>query len=193
MAGPAIVDVLLGSRNPSARMPVTTPRCVGQVPIHYDSKNTGRPISKDNPKQKYKSNYLDVANSPLYPFGYGLSYTSFSYSNLSLSKKRVTMDQTLKVRIELRNEGNRSGEEVVQVYIRDLVASQTRPIRQLIDFKKVKLAARSGKTVEFHLRAKDLGFFRADGSYITEAGDFMIYVGPNSQEGLSAKFSLWTQ
>ena len=190
MAGPALLDVLFGKVNPSARMPVTTPRNVGQIPIHYDVKNTGRPISTKNPKEKYKSNYLDVANTPLYPFGYGLSYTTFAYSSLHLSKDRMTPKEELKVSVNVKNCGEMAGDEVVQLYIRDHVGSTTRPVRQLKGFERVHLKKGQSRRVTFKITNETLSFLRQDMTHGSEPGKFTVFVGPNCAEGLSASFQL---
>ena len=190
MAGPAIADILFGVHNPSARMPVTTPRNVGQVPIHYDVKNTGRPISPQNPFEKYKSNYLDTPNTPLFPFGYGLSFTTFQYKNLKLSHSEMSRRDKLKVTVEVKNTGSIDGEEVVQLYLRDHVGSVTRPLRQLKGFKRIKLKSGEKRRVDFTITNNDFQFLKSDMTIGSEAGLFTVYVGPNSAEGLSASFEL---
>jgi beta-glucosidase len=140
-AGLAISDVLYGKVNPSAKLPMTFPRSVGQIPIFYNHKNTGRPLDASKTEkcefQKFRSNYLDECNTPLYPFGYGLSYTQFAYNNLNVSSKNLKGNQTLKVSVELKNSGKYDGAEIVQLYIRDLVGSNTRPVKELKGFQKV--------------------------------------------------------
>src|SRR5690606_20452315 len=140
-AGYAVADVLFGNVNPSGKLTATFPQNVGQVPIYYAHKNTGRPLPEGQWFQKFRSNYLDVSNEPLYPFGYGLSYTNFTYSEIRLSSANLTGDQTLTASIEVSNSGNVAGKEVVQLYIRDMVGSVTRPVKELKGFQKIELKA----------------------------------------------------
>ena len=139
MGGHAVADVLYGRYNPSGKLPVTFPRNVGQVPIHYDMKNTGRPIELGAPGAKYVSRYLNTPNTPLYPFGYGLSYTSFTYSPVTLDKAKIRPGEPLTASVTVTNSGARDGEEVVQLYVRDLVGSVTRPVKELKGFQKISL------------------------------------------------------
>jgi beta-glucosidase len=185
-AGNAISDVIFGKVNPSAKLPVSFPQNVGQIPVYYNHKNTGRPQPDDSIFQKYLSNYLDVSNQPLYPFGYGLSYTQFTYGELVLDQTHLTGDQTLIASISLTNSGNFDGAEVVQLYIRDLVGSITRPVKELKGFQKVFLKAGESKTVSFILTPEDLKFYNYDLTYDWEPGDFTIMIGGNSQEVKSA-------
>ncbi|HLR33107.1 MAG TPA: beta-glucosidase BglX [Fodinibius sp.] len=185
-AGHAIADILFGDDNPSGKLPVTFPRTVGQVPYYYYHKSTGRPM---DPNQKYTSKYIDVKNSPLYPFGYGLSYTTFAYDNLQLSTQEISNSNTLHISVEVKNIGDRAGEEVVQLYIQDLYASITRPVKELRDFKKIRLVAGDTRTVSFTLTKEDLAFYNHDIEKIVEPGRFMVYVGTNSQDVLEAEFS----
>lgn len=185
--GHAIADVLFGAYNPSGKLPVTFPRSVGQIPIFYSMKNTGRPM---DPKNKYTSKYLDESNDPLYPFGYGLSYTSFGYSNLMLNKTQITEQDTLTVTCRITNTGSRAGEEVVQLYIRDWVGSVTRPVKELKGFQKIMLKQGESKDVTFQLSAHDLSFYRRDMTFGTEPGKFEVYVGGNSRDVKSASFVL---
>jgi beta-glucosidase len=189
-AGDAIADVVFGDVNPSGKLTMTWPQNVGQVPIYYSHKNTGRPLPDGQWFQKFKSNYLDVSNEPLYPFGYGLSYTNFDYGNLVLSADSISMDGTLKVSVEVANTGDRKGKEVVQLYTRDLVGSITRPVKELKGFQKIELAPGESKIVTFSLTADDLAFYHQDMSFYAEPGDFKVFVGPSSAEGLEADFSL---
>lgn len=188
--GHAVADLLFGDYNPSGKLPVTFPRHVGQVPLHYDMKNTGRPYDPAGREQKYRSRYLDAPNTPLWPFGHGLSYTRFEYSGLSLSRTELGGNDTLAVRVRVENTGERDGEEVVQLYLRDLVGSVTRPVRELRGFRKLALASGEGETVEFELTAADLAFYRRDMSYGAEAGEFMVYVGASSADVQAASFRL---
>ncbi|HEX5787565.1 MAG TPA: beta-glucosidase BglX [Woeseiaceae bacterium] len=190
MGGHAVVDVLFGDYNPSGKLPVTFPRNVGQVPIHYDMKNTGRPYSPDNPEQKYLSRYLDTPNTPLYAFGYGLSYTDFEYADVALDTEELAPGGSLTVTVNVANTGDAAGEEVVQLYIRDLVGSVTRPVMQLKDFRKIRLAPGESRPVRFTLDAEDLAFYRADMSFGAEPGEFVVFVGGSSDDVLEARFTL---
>lgn len=190
MGGHAIVDVLFGDYNPSGKLPVSFPRTVGQVPIHYDMKNTGRPYSPDNPEQKYLSRYLDTTNSPLYPFGYGLSYTSFELSDIELDAGEIGLDETLTASVTVSNTGEYDGETVVQLYVRDLVGSVTRPVKELKGFEKIRLAKGESRRVRFELDADDLAFYRADMTYGAEPGAFEVFIGTSSDDTKSTRFSL---
>ncbi len=185
-AGNAIADILFGDYNPSGKLPVTFPRNVGQIPVFYNMKNTGRPLSKN----KYTSKYLDVPNSPLFPFGFGLSYTSFEYGDIDLDKKILNKTDSLKVSINIKNTGNREGEEVVQLYIRDLVGSVTRPVKELKGFKKINLKPGESKEVIFYLSFNDLAFYDRDMNFVTEPGDFEMYIGTNSVDVKTNRFSV---
>ncbi|QIA07101.1 beta-glucosidase BglX [Draconibacterium halophilum] len=187
--GNALPDVLFGDYNPSGKLTATFPVNVGQVPIYYSIRNTGRPQDGDT-FQKFKSNYLDAPNSPLFPFGYGLSYTSFEFKNLSIDKATITNNDELKVSVEVTNTGNFDGEEVVQLYIRDMVASITPPLRLLKGFEKVSISKGETKTVEFTITNEDLAFYHADLSFYAEPGEFEIYVGGDSNASLASKFTL---
>ena len=190
-AGLAISDVLYGKVNPSAKLPMTFPRSVGQIPIFYNHKNTGRPLDASKTEkcefQKFRSNYLDECNTPLYPFGFGLSYTQFAYNNLSLSSKNLKGNQTLKVSVELKNSGKYDGAEIVQLYIRDLVGSNTRPVKELKGFQKVFLKAGESKTVTFNVTPEDLKFYDNNLKYDWESGEFEFFVGGDSQKTVSQK------
>ncbi|MCC5920862.1 MAG: beta-glucosidase BglX [Cyclobacteriaceae bacterium] len=186
-AGNAIADVIFGEYNPSAKLPVTFPRSLGQVPIHYNMKNTGRPIDHD---EKYTSKYIDSPNDPLYPFGYGLSYTSFDYSDLSLNSKKITKDDELKVSVKVENTGEVDGEEVVQLYIQDLVGSVTRPVKELKGFKKLMIKAGQTETVDFTITEKDLRFYTKNMDFASEPGEFKVYVGGNSEDVMEVLFTL---
>jgi len=186
--GKAITDVLFGEYNPSGKLPITFPRCLGQVPIYYYTKNTGRPIYLSDPK--YKSRYLDCPNDPLYPFGYGLSYTTFSYSNISLSGTALKSHGSLKATVTVTNTGKCDGEEVVQLYTRQLVGSVTRPVKELKGFNKIALKAGESKTVTFTVTPDMLAFHRADMSYGTEPGKFQLFIGGNSRDVKQASFTL---
>ncbi|WP_320167945.1 beta-glucosidase BglX [Mangrovibacterium marinum] len=186
-AGNAIADVLFGDYNPAGKLTVSFPRSVGQCPIYYNHFSTAR---ADDTGTVFWSHYTDESNDPLFPFGYGLSYTTFEYSNLKLSASEISADQTLKVRVEVKNTGTVDGEEVVQLYVHDLYGSIARPVKELKGFEKIFLKAGESKTVEFELTADDLAFFGADRSWKAEPGDFNLWVGTNSQMGLKGAFKL---
>lgn len=180
MGGKAITQVLFGEYNPSAKLTMTFPLNLGQVPVYYYAKNTGRPIYL--PNDKYKSKYIDSPNDPLFPFGFGLSYTTFEYSDIQLSTKELTGNGELKASVKVKNTGKVDGEEVVQCYVRDLVGSVTRPLKELKGFEKVMIKAGETKTVTFTIKPEMLAFHRLDMSYGTESGDYILYVGGNSRD-----------
>lgn len=180
-AGNAITDVLFGDVNPSGKLTSTFPRSLGQVPISYNHKNTGRPISNSEGKfEKYKSNYLDERNEPLFPFGFGLSYTTFDYSDMSLSSKFLKGNETLKATITISNSGKYDGAETVQLYIRDIVGSITRPVKELKGFQKIFLKAGESKTITFDITTELLKFYNSELIHDWESGDFEIMIGKNS-------------
>lgn len=188
--GKAIADVLFGDVNPSGKLPATFPQNVGQLPIYYSQKNTGRPLEKGAWFQKFRSNYLDVSNEPLYPFGYGLSYTKFEYGPIKIDKNSLKKGEELKVSVKLMNTGNFDGEEVVQLYIRDMVGSQTRPIKELKGFQKVFLEKGIAKDVEFTISENDLKFYNQKLEFVSEPGAFKVFVGSNSRDLQEADFEL---
>ncbi|AKH95661.1 beta-glucosidase BglX [Elizabethkingia anophelis] len=192
-AGYAIADVLYGKVNPSGKLPMTFPRSVGQVPIYYNAKNTGRPLSDDKSDkcefEKFRSNYIDECNTPLFPFGFGLSYTSFGYSDVELSKTQLSGNDQLTASITLTNNGKYDGNEVVQLYIRDMVGSVTRPVKELKGFQKVFLKAGESKKVSFTITPEDLKFYNSELKYDWEAGEFDIMIGTNSHEVKHAKIN----
>lgn len=188
MGAEAVADIVFGQYNPSGKLTMTFPRSVGQVPVFYYEKNTGRPIYL--PSDKYKSKYLDSPNEPLYPFGYGLSYTRFRYSDLSLSSPKMKKGKAIEATVTVTNVGSRSGEEIVQLYIRDLVSSVTRPVKLLKGFSKVSLAPGESKTVTFTIDDQMLSFWRHDMTFGTEEGDFKVMVGGSSDDLLQASFVL---
>ncbi len=191
MGGDAIAQTLYGINNPSGKLPMSFPRNVGQLPLYYNAKNTGRPyLGLTDPEQKYKSRYIDVDNSPLYPFGYGLSYTTFAYSNLHLSSSTMKDEGSIRVSVDVANTGNYDGDEVVQLYIQDVIGSVTRPVRELKGFKKIFLKKGEKKTVDFEISANDLRFYNIDMQFVAEPGDFNVYVGGSSAGGLKDKFVL---
>ncbi|HST24279.1 MAG TPA: glycoside hydrolase family 3 C-terminal domain-containing protein, partial [Blastocatellia bacterium] len=186
-AGNAIADVLFGDVNPGGKLPVTFPRAVGQVPIYYNHKNTGRP---PDPNNKYTSKYLDVPVTPLYAFGYGLSYTEFKLSNLQLSAQSISSDGRLTASVEVENTGKRAGDEVVQLYVRDLAASRTRPLKELKGFERITLKPGEKRRVQFTLAPEHLGFYNTDMRFVVEPGTFKVIVGTNSVDGLEASFEV---
>ncbi|MDR2229194.1 MAG: beta-glucosidase BglX [Flavobacteriaceae bacterium] len=192
-AGYAIADVLYGKVNPSGKLPMTFPRSVGQVPIYYSAKNTGRPLSDEKSDkcefEKFRSNYIDECNTPLFPFGYGLSYTSFGYSDVQLSKTQLSGNDQLTASITLTNSGKYDGNEVVQLYIRDMVGSVTRPVKELKGFQKVFLKAGESKKVSFTITPEDLKFYNSELKYDWEAGEFDIMIGTNSHDVKHAKIN----
>jgi len=187
-AAPAIGDVLFGDVNPSGKLPVTYPQNVGQIPLYYNHKSTGRPLAEGRWFEKFRSNYLDVSNDPLYPFGYGLSYTSFQYSEISLSTSLIDAGTELVASIDVTNTGTVDGAEVVQLYIRDVVGSVTRPVKELKGFEKIFLKAGESRTVRFKIITDLLKFYNYDLEYVFEPGEFEIMIGGNSKELKSAKF-----
>ncbi|UGU16870.1 beta-glucosidase BglX [Sinomicrobium kalidii] len=189
MGGHAVADVLYGDYNPSGKLTVSFPRAVGQLPLFYNHKNTGRPIDSGDPDQKYVSRYLYTPNTPLYPFGYGLSYTSFSYE-VSTDKEKMTPEDTLTVTAEVTNTGDRDGEEVVQLYVHDKVASITPPVKQLKKFEKVFIKAGETKTVVFELSAEDLKFYNRELERIYEPGEFELFVAGDSDNSFTHAFEL---
>lgn len=189
-AGHAIADVLFGDVNPSGKLTVTFPQNVGQVPIYYNHKNTGRPLPEGQWFQKFRSNYLDVSNEPLYPFGYGLSYTTFSYGDISLSQNQMKPSDKITASVRVTNTGTREGKEVVQLYIRDMVGSVTRPVKELKGFQKIALQPGESKTVSFTIGVNDLKFYNSDLKFVAEPGDFKLMIGANSKEVKEAPFTL---
>lgn len=186
MAGHGMADVISGDYNPSARLTISFPRNVGQLPIYYNQKNTGRPIPAEAPNTDYKSNYLDVPNSPLYPFGYGLSYTTFEVNNLKLDKNDFAKGGQIVVTAEVTNTGDMDGESVVQLYVRDLVGSVTRPVKELKGFAKVALKAGEKKQVSFTIDEELIAFYGIDMKKKAEAGDFNLWVGLNAADETNA-------
>jgi len=183
-------DVLFGDVNPSGKLTTTFPQNVGQIPIYYNHKNTGRPLPEGKWFQKFRSNYLDVSNDPLYPFGYGLSYTIFEYGKLKVSSDKLKGAQTLTASIEVKNTGKVDGKEIVQLYIRDMVGTVTRPVKELKGFQKVMIKAGETKTIEFKITPEDLKFYNSELKFDWESGDFQIMIGKNSQE-LSGTLVNW--
>ena len=188
--GHAIADVLFGDVNPSGKLSATFPQNVGQVPIYYSHKNTGRPMANGEWFKKFTSNYLDVTNEPLYPFGFGLSYTTFDISAPKLDKTTMSVDGSITVSVTVKNTGNRDGAEVVQLYIRDLVGTITRPVKELKGFQKVMLKAGETKEVSFILNNERLKFYNANLEYVSEPGEFKVFVGNSSSNVKEANFTL---
>ena len=193
MGGPAIADILFGKVNPSAKTPVTFPRMTGQVPIYYAHNSTGRPA---NPKEMLideipvEAGQTSVGCRSFYPFGYGLSYTTFEYSNLKLTSDKLAINGEISVTVDLKNTGKYDGTEVVQLYIQDKVGSVTRPVKELKAFQRVELKAGESKNVSFSLPVSELAFWGYNMTYNVEPGDFKLWVGTNSAEGLSADFTV---
>jgi beta-glucosidase len=189
-AGNAIADVLFGEVNPSGKLTTTFPQNVGQIPLYYSHKNTGRPLGEGKWFSKFRSNYLDVSNDPLYPFGFGLSYTKFDYGEVKLSSNTLNQAGSITATISLRNSGAKDGSEVVQLYTRDLVGSITRPVKELKGFQKIFLKAGESKTVSFTIKAEDLKFYNSDFKFVAEPGDFKVFIGGNSRDTKEAAFKL---
>jgi beta-glucosidase len=186
-AGNAIADVLFGDVNPGGKLPVTFPRSVGQVPLYYNHMNTGRPPEEKN---RYTSKYLDLAWTPQFPFGFGLSYTRFKISNLQLSAQQIRPDGKLTVSVDVENVGPRAGDEVVQLYLRDVAASMTRPVKELKGFQRVTLQPGEKRRVEFVLAGEQLGFWNREMRFVTEPGEFKVMVGPNSEDLIETTFEV---
>jgi beta-glucosidase len=189
-AGHAVADVLFGSYNPSGKLTMSWPRNVGQVPVYYNHKNTGRPQDNSKPTQKFQSNYLDVANTPLYAFGYGLSYTMFSYGPIQLSKTSLRPAEKISATVTVTNSGAYDGEEVVQLYIRDIVGSITRPVKELKDFRKIMLKKGESKQVTFTIDEEKLKFWNGDLKWVSEPGAFKLFIGGSSDNVKEADFTL---
>ncbi|MEO8574507.1 MAG: glucoamylase family protein, partial [Pyrinomonadaceae bacterium] len=187
MAGPAIVDTLFGDSNPGGKLPITFPRSVGQIPLYYNHKNTGRPFKAT---EKYTSKYLDIPNSPLYRFGHGLSYTQFRLGNLQLDKEQILPTGTLKLSVDVENIGKRAGDETVQLYINDVAATVTRPVKELRGFRRVTLQPGQKQKVDFTLTSKELAFLDRDLKPVVEPGSFIVYVGTSSEGGLQSTFDV---
>jgi beta-glucosidase len=185
--GGAVADVLFGDYNPGGKLPVTFPRATGQIPIYYNHRNTGRPANTTN---KYTSKYLDLPSTPQFPFGYGLSYTTFAYSNLRISSPTLAAGDSMQVSVDVTNSGDRAGDEVVQLYIRDDVASVEEPVRALKGFERVALRAGETRTVNFRIRPESLALYDRGMRRVVEPGTFTLYVGGSSDAELSARFEV---
>lgn len=188
--GSAVADVLFGDVNPSGKLTTTFPQAVGQLPLFYAHKNTGRPLAEGKWFEKFRSNYIDVSNDPLYPFGYGLSYTTFEYGDVKLSANSMDANGEITATVSVKNTGKYDGSEVVQLYIRDLVASVTRPVKELKGFEKVFIKAGETKEVSFKINVEMLKFYNFDIDYVFEPGDFDVMIGANSRDVKSARFTL---
>ncbi|MBV9281601.1 MAG: glycoside hydrolase family 3 C-terminal domain-containing protein, partial [Chloroflexi bacterium] len=192
-AGRAVADLLFGAATPSGKLTVSWPRAEGQIPVYYDHKNTGRPVGGAGTLQfeePFKSTYMDEPNAPLFPFGFGLGYTTFAYRDLAIDQPVVAADGILRVTAVVENTGKREGAEVVQLYVRDLVASVTRPVRELKAFERVALQPGERRTVRFEVPARELGFVGPDTRYVVEPGRFKVWVGPDSTGGLEGEFEV---
>lgn len=190
--GNAVADILFGDVNPSAKTTMTFPVAVGQIPVYYNHYNTGRPHidGQEGPDNFWVSRYRDIPNNPLYPFGYGLSYTSFEYGKPSLKKSEININEMVEVSVNVKNTGKMAGQEVVQLYIRDPAASRVRPVKELKDFQKIMLNAGESKTVTFSMPASKLGFYDENGNWLLESGEYHIFVGTNSRDTKEMKLML---
>ncbi|RZM19605.1 MAG: beta-glucosidase, partial [Pedobacter sp.] len=189
-AAHAIGDVLFGDVNPSGKLTSTFPQNVGQVPLYYSHKNTGRPLENGKWFSKFRSNYLDVSNDPLYPFGFGLSYSSFSYSDIKLDQATLKPGQAITASVTVTNTGKYAGKEVVQLYTRDLVGSSTRPVKELKGFQKISLKPGESKQVTFRIQEDDLKFYNSSLKYAAEPGAFKVFIGSSSRDVKEADFTL---
>jgi beta-glucosidase len=192
-AGRAVADILFGMVNPSGKLTASWPRSEGQIPVYYNHKNTGRPASEAGTKQfaeSFKSVYIDAPNSPLFPFGFGLSYTRFVYANLHIAQAELSLEDTLEVSATVTNAGQQAGAEVVQLYVRDLVGSVTRPVRELKGFQKISLQPGEQRTVTFEVPVCELGFTGLEMRYVVEPGKFKVWLGPDSDNGLEGEFTI---
>jgi len=188
-SGNAIADVLFGKYNPSGKLSMSFPVHVGQIPVYHSMLNTGRPYRGEE-ASKFKSNYLDIPNQPLYPFGYGLSYTHFQYSAITLSAKTLTTGRSISASVTITNTGAYAGTEIAQLYLRDIVGSISRPMKELKGFQKVTLNPGESKTISFQITPELLKFYNSQLKWINEKGDYTVYIGTNSQELQEAGFSL---
>jgi beta-glucosidase len=192
-AGQAVADILLGRANPGGKLTASWPRTEGQIPVYYAHKNTGRPVAGEGTIQFdkiHRSDYLDELNSPLFPFGFGLSYTTFAYNDLQVGTPTVGLNDTLTITATITNTGDRPGDEIVQLYVRDWVGSVTRPVKELKGFQRISLEPGQSQSVRFAVPVQQLGFHGLDMTYVVEPGEFKVWVGPNSTEGLEAEFTV---
>jgi beta-glucosidase len=192
-AGRAVADILFGAVNPSGKLTASWPRTEGQIPVYYAHKNTGRPVGGAGTVQfeeAFKSTYMDEQNAPLFPFGFGLSYTTFDYRDLAIERPEVSVDGTLVASAVIENTGRREGTEVVQLYVQDLVASVTQPVRELKAFERVTLQPGEQRTVRFEVPVRELGFTGLDMQYVVEPGKFNVWIAPDSTGGLQGEFEV---
>ncbi|MCV6630131.1 MAG: beta-glucosidase BglX [Flavobacteriaceae bacterium] len=187
--GLAVADILVGEYNPSAKLTLSFPRNIGQIPIFYNQKNTGRPADAEGAHPRYSSKYIDADNSPLFAFGYGLSYTKFIYENIALSHDKLGPNNSISISVEVTNIGDRAGEEIVQLYIRDMVGSITRPVKELKGFQKITLQKGERQTIRFTIEANDLKFYNKDLEFVVEEGDFLIGIGGSSEVAMKHSFT----
>ena len=190
MAGPAVADLVSGDKNPSGHLTMSFPCSVGQVPVHYNSKNTGRPPKSQFKAQGYSSSYVDIQNAPLFPFGYGLSYSEFEYSDLKVLTPTVELGGVVKVSVKVTNKGKVAGDDVAQLYVHDVVAETTRPVRELKGFERLSLKAGESKVVEFEIPTSELAYCHSDLSWKEDKGDFYVWVGADSYASLQGKFAI---
>jgi beta-glucosidase len=191
-AGPAIAETIFGDSIPSGKLTVTFPRTIGQIPIYYNHMSTGRPATTTGPyvDEKYVSKYIDEKFTPEYPFGFGLSYTTFKYSNLKLSSPLMDLGGEITVSADITNTGHQAADEIVQLYTQQIVGSLTRPIRELKSFQRIHLEPGQVKTATFALKSNDLAYYNANGKLITEPGKFNVWIAPDSASGLQGNFTL---
>ena len=190
MEGPAVADLVSGDKNPSGHLTMSFPYCVGQCPVHYSVKTTGRPRKSPTDNAKYSSRYMDIPNEPLFPFGYGLSYSEFEYSDLQVLTPEVELGGVAKVSVKVTNKGKYDGDDVAQLYVRDVVAETTRPMRELKGFERFSLKAGESKVVEFIVPTSDLAYCHSDHSFKTDKGDFKVWVGEDSNASLEGMFTI---
>jgi beta-glucosidase len=188
--GAAVADLLFGDRNPSGRLTMSFPYSAGQIPVYYNHFNTGRPKGAPDAQERYVSQYLDIPNSPLFPFGFGLSYTEFTYSGMKLSREKMTCEDTMEVSVTVANSGSVSGEEVVQLYVRDVSGEVVRPLKELKDFEKISLEPGESKEVTFTITEDKLRYHHSDLTFTSDPGTFIAYIGGNSKEVMKASFTL---
>ena len=189
-AGDAIADVVFGKVSPSGKLTMTMPRSVGQIPVYYNHFNTGRPKADDSRFEKFRTGYLDSPNAPLYPFGYGLSYTTFEYSGFALSADEMTADGAITASVTVTNTGRYDGDEIVQLYIRDMVGSSARPVKELKGFERISLRAGESRKVEFEITPELLKFYNYELEFVAEPGEFLAMVGPDSDRLSVLPFTL---
>ncbi|MHA2129686.1 MAG: glycoside hydrolase family 3 C-terminal domain-containing protein, partial [Promethearchaeota archaeon] len=188
--GNAIVDVLFGDSNPSGKLTMSFPYTVGQIPVYYNHYNTGRPYKPGDKVKMFRSNYIDIPNEPLYPFGFGLSYTTFEYSEIEMNKSKMHSNEEIKAKITLTNTGKFEGSEIVQMYIQDLYGSVVCPVKELKGFKKIRLKPGENKEVEFLITNDNLRFWNSEMKFVAEPGSFKVYIGTNSEDIKVAEFEL---